>query len=150
MLAERFGEKLPGGYYALPDWSVLAEIPESELRKCKLGYRAGYVNKTAMRITADLGWLEDVVEQPYKEAKSALMTLPGVGAKVADCVLLFGGGKLESFPVDTWIEKAMANLYGLDGWKLEQIAHFGRTHFGPAAGLAQQFLFSAVRRGKMG
>ena len=148
-LAERFGEKLPCECYALPDWPALAEIPESELRKCKMGYRASYVNKTAARIAAEEGWFEHVVEQPYEEAKIELMTLPGVGAKVADCVLLYGGGKLESFPVDTWIQKAMTNLYGLKGLDLKQITHFGRTHFGPAAGLAQQFLFSAVRRGKM-
>jgi len=73
------------------------------------------------------------------------MELPGVGAKVADCVLLFGAGKLEAFPVDTWILKAMAKRYDLTGWKPDQITHFGRQHFGPLAGLAQQYLFAYER-----
>ena len=73
------------------------------------------------------------------------MELPGVGGKVADCALLFGAGKLEAFPVDTWIAKALAARYGLNDLKLDQLAAFGRAHFGRYAGLAQQFLFSAER-----
>ena len=68
-----------------------------------------------------------------------------MGEKVADCVLLFGAGRLEAFPVDTWIIKAMARRYGLEGWGPAQVAHFGRTHFGLQAGLAQQYLFAYER-----
>ncbi len=82
----------------------------------------------------------------YAAAKARLLELPGVGEKVADCVLLFGAGRLEAFPVDTWILKALERRYGLTGWKPAQIAHFGRTHFGPLAGLAQQYLFSWERK----
>ena len=74
-----------------------------------------------------------------------LMQLPGVGGKVADCSLLFGAGKWEAFPVDTWIAKVMTERYGLAGMSPEQVALFGRAHFGANAGLAQQFLFSLVR-----
>ena len=79
-------------------------------------------------------------------AKARLMELPGVGEKVADCVLLFGAGRLEAFPVDTWILKSLARRYHLTGWKPAQVAHFGRTHFGPLAGLAQQYLFAWERK----
>ncbi len=64
----------------------------------------------------------------------------------ADCVLLFGAGQLGAFPVDTWILKAMAHRYGLTDWKPAQIVHFGRQHFGPLAGLAQQYLFAYERQ----
>ena len=60
-------------------------------------------------------------------------------------LLLFGAGRLEAFPVDVWILRAMANRYGLHGWKPAQVAQFGRLHFGPHAGLAQQFLFAFER-----
>ena len=83
---------------------------------------------------------------PYPAAKARLLELPGVGEKVADCVLLFGAGKLEAFPVDTWVLKSLARRYGLDDWKPAQVAHFGRTHFGPLAGLAQQYLFAWERK----
>lgn len=132
--------------HALPTWSALAQIPEKELRACLLGFRAGYIHATARYLADRPGWLEETEHLPYAAAKARLLELPGVGEKVADCVLLFGAGKLEAFPVDTWILKALERHYGLTSWKPAQIAHFGRTRFGPLAGLAQQYLFAWERR----
>jgi len=132
-------------FHQLPTWKQLVQIPEPDLRACLLGFRARYIKATALFLAARPGWLEATEHLPYSEAKSRLLELPGVGEKVADCVLLFGAGKLEAFPVDTWILKAMARRYGLDGWSPAQVAHFGRTHFGPLAGLAQQYLFAWER-----
>lgn len=134
------------GARALPTWSALAEISEKDLRACLLGFRARYIHETAQFLAARPGWLEATEVAPYPEAKVRLLELPGVGEKVADCVLLFGAGKLEAFPVDTWILKSLARRYGLAGWKPAQVAHFGRTHFGPLAGLAQQYLFAWERK----
>jgi N-glycosylase/DNA lyase len=130
----------------LPTWEKLAVVAESDLRACLLGFRARYIHQTAQFLAAHPGWLEETEQLPYADAKARLCELPGVGEKVADCVLLFGAGKLEAFPVDTWIIKAMARRYRLDGWTPAQIAHFGRTHFGSHAGLAQQYLFAYERR----
>jgi N-glycosylase/DNA lyase len=131
--------------HALPSWDKLATVPETELRACLLGFRARYISETARFLAAHPGWLEQTEFLPYAEAKERLCSLPGVGEKVADCVLLFGAGQLEAFPVDVWILKTMAKRYGLEGWKPQQIAQFGRVHFGPYAGLAQQFLFAYER-----
>jgi len=130
----------------LPTWPELALIPEKDLRQCLLGFRAKYINRTAQYIAARPGWLEETEHLPYADAKARLLELPGVGEKVADCILLFGAGRLEAFPVDTWILKSLERRYGLAGWKPAQVAHFGRTHFGPLAGLAQQYLFAWERR----
>ena len=130
----------------LPTWPELAAMPEADLRACLLGFRARYIAQTARFLAAHPGWLEETETLPYVAAKERLCSLPGVGEKVADCVLLFGAGKLEAFPVDVWILKTMARRYGLDGWKPAHVAQFGRAHFGPLAGLAQQFLFSYERR----
>lgn len=156
LLAERHGSpllpasssplSLPASVCRLPTWPELAAIPESTLRACLLGFRARYISQTAQFLAAHPGWLEETETLPYATAKERLCSLPGVGEKVADCVLLFGAGRLEAFPVDVWIIKTMERRYGLTGWKPAQIAHFGRTHFGPLAGLAQQFLFSHERR----
>jgi N-glycosylase/DNA lyase len=152
LLAERHGITLgsPSSLNprpsSLPTWSQLALIPEADLRACQLGFRARYIHQTAQIIAAHPGWLQETELLPYAAAKERLCSLPGVGEKVADCVLLFGAGRLEAFPVDTWIIKAMAARYGLHGWKPAQVAHFGRTHFGPLAGLAQQYLFAYERR----
>lgn len=134
------------GLAALPTWSQLAHIPEADLRACLLGFRAGYIAATARYIADRPGWLDETEHLPYAAAKARLLELPGVGEKVADCVLLFGAGQLEAFPVDTWIIKSLERRYGLTGWKPAQIAHFGRTHFGPLAGLAQQYLFAWERK----
>ena len=129
----------------LPTWPELARIPEKDLRACLLGFRARYIHETAKFLAKHPGWLDETERLPYADAKARLVELPGVGEKVADCVLLFGAGKLEAFPVDVWILKTLARRYGLEGWKPAQVAQFGRAHFGPLAGLAQQYLFGWER-----
>ena len=160
LLAERHGsvlvervapnalaERVEGNtFHQLPTWEQLAVVPEKDLRACLLGFRAKYIHGTAKFIAARPGWLEETEQLPYPAAKARLLELPGVGEKVADCVLLFGAGKLEAFPVDTWVLKSLARRYGLTGWKPAPVAHFGRTHFGPLAGLAQQYLFAWERK----
>jgi N-glycosylase/DNA lyase len=132
--------------HCLPTWEQLADIPEAELRACLLGFRAKYISKTAKFLACRPGWLDETEHLPYAAAKERLIELPGVGEKVADCVLLFGAGRLEAFPVDTWMLKSLARRYALEGWKPAQVAQFGRTHFGNLAGLAQQYLFSWERK----
>jgi N-glycosylase/DNA lyase len=152
LLAARHGQPITGAPppgptpHRLPTWPELARISEAELRACQLGFRARYIADTARFLAAHPGWLEETEHLAYAEAKARLCALPGVGAKIADCVLLFGAGRLEAFPVDTWILKALAHHYGLAGWTPAQVAHFGRVHFGPLAGLAQQYLFAWERR----
>ncbi len=133
-------------HHRLPTWPELAAIPEKDLRACQFGFRARFISETARFLAAHPGWLDETETLPYAEAKARLRELPGVGEKIADCVLLFGAGRLEAFPVDTWILQAMAARYGLTGWKPAQVAQFGRAHFGPLAGLAQQYLFAFERR----
>jgi len=132
--------------HCLPTWAELAEISEADLRACQFGFRARYVRETAQFLAGRPGWLDETECRPYAVAKTRLLELPGVGEKVADCVLLFGAGRLEAFPVDVWVLKSLARRYGLAGWKPAQVAQFGRTHFGPSAGLAQQYLFAWERR----
>lgn len=147
ILSVRYGRKISEDHHALPTWQELANVSEIELRSAKLGYRAAYIHQTAQIVNAQPGFAERIRRAPYSTAKPLLMELPGVGEKIADCVLLFGAQKLEAFPIDTWIRKALENIYGLSGWKPEQIAQFARIHFGPSAGLAQQYLFAAIRSG---
>jgi N-glycosylase/DNA lyase len=159
LLAERHGRPIVADpsssvaalatrFHRLPTWGELAPIPEAELRGCLLGFRARYIAETARFLAAHPGWLEATESLPYAVAKERLCSLPGVGEKVADCVLLFGAGRLEAFPVDVWILKTLARRYGLDGWRTPQLAQFGRVHFGPLAGLAQQYLFAWERKNR--
>lgn len=156
LLAEQHGAPLisrstlgapPSSFlHRLPTWMEIAAVPEATLRRCQLGFRAKFIHQTAQFLAANPGWLEETEAMPYAAAKERLCRLPGVGEKIADCVLLFGAGRLEAFPVDTWILKALARRYGLDDWKPAHVAQFGRAHFGSLAGLAQQYLFAWERR----
>jgi N-glycosylase/DNA lyase len=132
----------------LPGWPELAAATEPALRECRLGFRARHIHRTAEFLAGHPGWLEETERLPYAEAKLRLTSLPGVGEKIADCVLLFGAGRLEAFPVDVWVIRAISRHYGLGGWKPAHIAQFGRTHFGPLAGLAQQYLFAWERKNR--
>lgn len=145
-LASRLGEPLAAGQRALPTWSRLARASDAELRACRLGYRAGFIRDTARLLESRPSWASELGALPTVDLEARLAEFPGVGPKVAACVALFGFGRLDAFPVDTWIERALTEGYGLDGWNRRQLARFGAVHFGPGAGLAQQHLFAAARQ----
>jgi N-glycosylase/DNA lyase len=85
--------------------------------------------------------------RPDRRSSHTPLGAPGVGRKIADCTLLFGAGRLEAFPIDTWVEKILTHSYQLEGWKLKQLQDFARIHFGGSSGYAQQYLFAAARAG---
>ncbi|MCS7096135.1 MAG: 8-oxoguanine DNA glycosylase [Candidatus Bathyarchaeota archaeon] len=163
-LARKLGEKtsLDGySFYTFPSVEKLAKASLKTLTQCGLGYRAEYVHETAVKILNGEIELESLRSKGYEEAKSELMTLPGVGAKVADCVLLFSLGKLEAFPVDVWIKRALLGHYAehfdrefvekisckrsLSKSEYEKLSYFGRNYFGKYAGYAQEYLYHNER-----
>jgi N-glycosylase/DNA lyase len=146
----RFGTPLPvpAGHapaFAFPTAGRVAAATEAELRACKMGFRAPNLLATA-RLVAGGQVRLDLQARPMPEARVELMRLPGVGEKIANCVLLFAGGFQEAFPVDVWVMKALRQLYfprrRLTPKRLRQ---FIGTHFGPHAGYAQQYLFHYMR-----
>lgn len=145
-MAETLGNEILPGIHALPTWKQLANASEEQLRALGLGFRAKNIKKSADLLAANPQLLSEVEQSPYPEAKIKLVSLPGVGEKIADCALLFGAAKLEAFPVDTWIIKVLEKRYGLYGWTPPQLSQFGRVHYGPLAGFAQQFIFSYERQ----
>jgi N-glycosylase/DNA lyase len=144
-VAEIYGPSLGSGRYGFPGWSRLAEVSEKKFRDLKMGYRAKNISACARFLKSHPGWLDGLQTLSYQEARAEIMGLPGVGGKIADCVLLFGAGKLESFPIDTWIDKVLTHRYHLEDWNQKQKLAFARIHFADFAGLAQQFFFSAER-----
>jgi N-glycosylase/DNA lyase len=151
LLCRRFGRLLaaPPGHepvHSFPDFRALAEVSESELRECKLGFRAPYLLNSARKLRDGEVDLTALRAMGLAEAREHLMTLPGVGLKIADCVLLFAYGFPRAFPVDVWIARALRQLY-FPGRrvKLRRLRHFSETHFGPHSGYAQQYLFHYMR-----
>jgi N-glycosylase/DNA lyase len=151
-LRERFGDPvaLAGRtLHTYPTAAALARAGESELRLCGLGYRAAFLAATARLVAdggLDLAFLTDPAV-PDDDALARLTTAPGVGPKVASCVLLFAGQRLGFFPIDVWIERTLRELYFPRRRKFPAgfLARFARRHFGPYRGYAQQFLFHHAR-----
>jgi len=150
-LCERLGEPLPtppgfAAAFAFPAASRLARATEAELRACKMGFRAPYLRETAGIIAAGQFDLNRIAGLPVDIARTELMRLPGVGRKIADCVLLFAYGFQSAFPVDVWVLKALRQLYfPRRRVMLPRLRRFAATHFGPNAGYAQQYLFHYMR-----
>jgi N-glycosylase/DNA lyase len=143
-LRMRYGRQVgTSGLWTFPAPRVLAEVSEKELRDCRLGYRAKSLRETA-RVVADEGWAEEVwKELPTTVAREKLVRFPGVGPKIANCVLLFALHRLEVVPVDVWINRI---LEAMAGGKLTAAQKERRAgNLGPYAGYVQQVLFHHAR-----
>ena len=149
-IRERFGEaKTVAGaeVHTFPKPEVVAGLSESALRECGLGYRAKNLLATAQRIAGGeanlLGWaeLEDA------ELRARLCELPGVGPKVANCVMLFAYERLRAFPIDVWIERVLKEQYFPRRRKVtaKALREFCDSYFGEHGGYAQQYLFHHAR-----
>jgi N-glycosylase/DNA lyase len=163
-LSAKFGEKKSFDgmdFYVFPTARNLAYASEKGLRECGLGYRAKYVQATAKKIHKEKIKLDELRNLPYLEARKRLEEFPGVGLKVADCVLLFSLEKLEAFPVDVWVKRIVLKHYSsqlpeelvkklsshdsLTNGEYEKVNSFGRSYFGQYAGYAQEYLFHYER-----
>lgn len=150
-LCERFGTPVAVSAgeppaFAFPTAARLAGLTEAQLRACKMGFRAPYLLATARLVAGGKCELSDLGRLDLAAARVQLLTLPGVGRKIADCVLLFAGGFPTAFPLDVWVLRALRELY-FRGKRptLAKLKMFSATHFGPNAGYAQQYLFHFIR-----
>jgi len=144
-LRERYGRRVAGGLRAYPGPRRLARCTEAELRECGLGFRAGKLLATARMVAAGEVDLEAIRSLPDAEALAELCRLPGVGAKIANCVLLFAYERVRAFPIDVWIARAVRHHYARPQATLPELAAFCADYFGPYGGYAQQYLFHHAR-----
>lgn len=142
-LCRRFGREMDG-LFGFPAPEQLAYAHEDELRALKVGYRAPYLIGAAQRVCEGFP-LGDLCAMEYDDAHALLTTLPGVGDKVADCVLLFGCRQASAFPVDVWVERVMRDRFGMDCKSRAAVCRQARALLGSHAGILQQFLFHSIR-----
>lgn len=144
LIARRFGEPVTfRGFstFTTPGPERITDL--DALKKCALGYRAPYVLGTSRRVNDQyFAWLRTL---SYEQAKEELLALPGIGEKVADCILLFSLGFTEAFPVDVWMERVLREHYVTEKLSLPKLALFGRQRWGTLAGYAQQYLYHSRR-----
>lgn len=147
-LSQNFGKRIEWNgrnFYTFPCPDSLADASIEQLMACGCGYRADYIKRTAGMVCSGEIQLDEVAKLPYQDAHKALRACPGVGPKVADCILLFSMGKAEAFPVDVWIKRLMRHFYPESGDTNGQVKEFARKRFGHLAGFAQQYLFYYAR-----
>ena len=138
-------EKDFGGkkYRAFPTSAALAQAGADFYKQAGAGYRDQYLAHTSARIAQE--GIEELYKLPTAELKARLRTYHGIGPKVADCISLFGFGRRECFPVDTWIEKVYREDFGGKLTDREKIGRYFCGMFGEDAGYMQQYLFYAKR-----
>jgi N-glycosylase/DNA lyase len=149
-LRERFGvpRKIDRHVaYAFPSARRLAQGSESELRKCALGYRAKNLLATARLVGSGEADLDAWSALSDADLRAKLCALPGVGAKIANCVMLFGYERLRAFPIDVWIERVLRLRYLPHRRRMtaQELREFSETYFGEHGGYAQQYLFHYAR-----
>ena len=156
-MSKKFGIKVKFDnqeFFLFPKPEKLANVSINEIKNCGVGYRARFIKEAANRTVLEKINFEYLKKTNYQNAKDEICLIPGVGNKVADCVLLFSLNKLESFPLDRWMIRILEKYYS-DKFQLETktitekqygIIHEKIVnHFGPYAGYSQQFLFKMER-----
>ena len=135
-LCENFGFKIADGLFTFPSAERIAALTLDDLAVIKSGFRAKYILDAAQKFSSNQIDVEALYTLPIDEARNKLMTIKGIGPKVADCALLFGWGRVECFPVDVWIRRAMDHFFGENGLPSEAVEY---------AGIVQQYLFYWAR-----
>ena len=134
-LCESFGDEIEDGVYGFPTAERLAEMTPDDLAPLRAGFRNRYIIDSAKKVASGEVDLELCKTADYETSRAELMKITGVGVKVADCTLLFGMHRVEAFPIDVWMKRAMEKLFP------GMIA----AEFGEYAGIAQQYIFHYSR-----
>ena len=156
-ISEKFGKKVifkEQEFFLFPHPEKIAKSTINEIKSCGVGYRAPFIKEAAKMVFSKKINFENLKNTDYNEAKRNLLLIPGVGNKVADCIMLFSLNKLDAFPLDTWMIKILEKYYSKE-FQIEtktitekqyQILHEKIVdYFGPYCGYAQQFLFKMER-----
>ena len=156
-ISQKFGEKVEyknQEFFLFPDAKMLSKASITEIKNCGVGYRAKFIKEASKIFSKEGITIEDLKSSSYFDAKKKIRIIPGIGNKVADCILLFSLDKLESFPLDRWmiriLEKYYSKKFQIDTKTITEkqydILHEKIVdYFGPYAGYAQQFLFKMER-----
>ena len=155
-LCKKFGTRVnfdKKEFFVFPEPHTLADASINDLQECGLGYRTKYVKDTSFFVEAGEIDFDYLKKADYQTARESLLKLPGIGNKVADCIMLFSLEKLEAFPLDTWILKILQKYYSdkfhieekITKKKYENIRQRILNYFGIYSGYSQQFLFKMER-----
>ena len=145
-ISKKYGKKIifeEKEYYTFPTAKELSKATVEDLRNLGLGFRDVRVFETTRKIHIKEVDLEELKkEKDICKIEEELLSLPGVGPKVADCIMLFSLKKYQVFPIDVWVRRVMSELYFENKeQKPQKIKEFVKNYYGERAGIAQQYLF---------
>ncbi len=136
--------------FSFPAAEAIAASTLEDIQQCRAGFRCKYIHQTSQLIANGNITRDKLLNMTTEEARKELVALPGVGPKVADCILLFSGIKYDVFPTDVWVKRVMEELYIKKEASLKDIQQYARDRFGDLSGYAQQYLFYHARLNKIG
>jgi N-glycosylase/DNA lyase len=146
VLSRTYGNPISENSYAFPTPEQLSKASIEDLFNCKTGFRAKYIHAATAMIHSGLLNLNALHQMDITEAREQLMSIKGVGRKIADCVLLFAYSKAEVFPTDVWVKRVVQHFsFNKQDTPIAQIHKLAETQFGSFAGFAQQYLFVYAR-----
>ncbi len=141
-------------FFLFPEPKILALASIQEIKNCGVGYRSNFIKKASEMVYSNEINFDYLKKCNYFKAREIISKVPGVGNKVADCVLLFSLEKLEAFPLDRWMIRILEKYYpqvfefstkSITNNQYEILHKKILNYFGPFAGYAQQFLFKMER-----
>ncbi len=145
-ISKKYGDFIQDEFFAFPTLEQLSKATEEELQECKSGFRAKYILNACDMINSGNLFINNFANMETEEVRQNLMSIKGVGPKIADCVLLFSLSRSEVFPTDVWIKRIMQYFYfNKEEVNIKQIHNYAYKKFGDLAGIAQQYLFNYAR-----
>lgn len=153
-ISEKFGEEIEykgKKYYTFPTPTQIKDATLEQIQETGASFRSKYIIDTIKNVNSgdDLYNLDRIAKLEADECHKELQNFKGVGAKVADCIMLFSMKKTSAFPVDVWVKRAMMHFYNAEEGSLNKIRIFARNKFGNLSGYAQQYLFYYARENKI-
>lgn len=139
-------------YYLFPTKEQLKDLTSQEYRDCGVGFRDRYLKSTVEDMLNNKIDINNIDNLSTEELRKELLTLKGVGPKVADCIMLFSCNKDDVFPIDVWVERVMSILYFREykgKMTKKDIIEYADKNFGKYSGIVQQHLFYNIREGKI-
>lgn len=130
-LSERYGHEISPGFFSFPTSDELSSATEEDLRALGVGFRAPFIIDAVRQRNI----FEEAKALPFDDAMETLQKVKGIGPKVASCILIFGYGRREGFPMDVWMKRIMSQYY----------PDKDADYFAPHQALSQQYLFSWIR-----
>ncbi|NLK37911.1 MAG: hypothetical protein GX299_07495 [Epulopiscium sp.] len=150
-LCQTYGTLLGEGRYGFPTAEQMQGATEEKLRELGMGFRAKYIMDAIKKANSGQLPLADLVQMETEELRNKLLSIYGVGRKVADCILLFSFGRHEVFPTDVWVKRVMSYYYfQKEEVPLQEIFQLAQEKYGDNAGFAQQYLFHYARKNGIG